>query len=67
MDPGRQSGGEGSVGELLVSEEDIVSYDTTTPGTALGIGIINTCIGNTQHFSLLFHILFLFPIECWFP
>ena len=67
MDPGRQSGGEGSIGELLVSEGDIVSYDATTLGTALGIGIIDTCIGITRHSSLLFHILFIFPLECWFP
>ena len=67
MDLGRQSGGEGSVGELLTSEGGIVSYEATTPTTALGIGIIGSCTGNTQHSSLLFQILFLFLLEYWFP
>ena len=47
MDLGRQSGGEGSVGELLTSEGGIVSCGATTPATGLGIGIIDACTGNT--------------------
>ena len=67
VDLGKQSGGEGFIGELLVSEGGIVSYEVTTPMTALGIGIISACTGNTRHSSLLFQILFLFPLEYWFP
>ena len=67
MDPGRQSGREGFVGELLMSGRGIVSYGATTPAIALGMGIIDACIGNTRHSSLLFQILFFFPLECWFP
>ena len=59
--------GGGFIGELLVSEEGIISYGATTPATTLGIGIIDACIGNTRHSSLLFEILFLFPLGCWFP
>ena len=66
VDPGRQSGGEGSVGEHLASEGGIVSCGATTPATGLGIGIIDACTGNTWR-SSLFQILFLFPLECCFP
>ena len=67
MDPGRQGEGKGSVGELLMSGGGIVSYGATTPMIALGMGIIDACIGNTRHSSLLFQIFFFFPLECWFP